>query len=67
MTAQHRTGIELAVSAVVFSLRPHPETGELTLWLPLVRRIREPYEDSGPFPGALSPPMRIWWTQPAPP
>lgn len=51
MTAQHRTGIELAVSAVVFSLRPHPETGELTLWLPLVRRIREPYEGQWALPG----------------
>ena len=44
-------GIELAVSTVVFALRPHPQTGELTLWLPLVRRIRQPYEGRWALPG----------------
>ncbi|PXA82242.1 NUDIX hydrolase [Auritidibacter sp. NML120779] len=43
--------LELAVSTVVFTLRPHPDTGELTLWLPLVRRIREPYEGRWALPG----------------
>lgn len=43
--------LELAVSTVVFSLRPHPDTGELTLWLPLVRRIREPYYGLWALPG----------------
>lgn len=43
--------LELAVSSVVFALRPHPETGELTLWLPLVRRIREPFEGRWALPG----------------
>lgn len=43
--------LELAVSTVVFALRPHPETGELTLWLPLVRRIREPFEGLWALPG----------------
>ena len=28
--------IELAVSTVIFALRPHPTTGRDTLWLPLV-------------------------------
>ena len=44
-------GIELAVSTVIFALRPHPKTGTLTLWLPLVRRIREPYEGQWALPG----------------
>ena len=44
-------GIELAVSTVVFALRPHPETGESTVWLPLVRRIRQPYEGRWALPG----------------
>ncbi|MVA75098.1 NUDIX domain-containing protein [Auraticoccus sp. F435] len=41
----------LAVSTVVVALRPHPETGRLTLWLPLVRRIREPYRGMWALPG----------------
>lgn len=44
-------GIELAVSTVIFALRPHPGSGEPTLWLPLVRRIREPYEGRWALPG----------------
>lgn len=48
-----RQSLELAVSTVVFALRPHPETGELTLWLPLVRRIREPFEGHWALPGGL--------------
>ena len=44
-------GIELAVSTVIFALRPHPSTGVSTLWLPLVRRIREPYEGRWALPG----------------
>lgn len=44
-------GIELAVSTVIFALRPHPDTGETTVWLPLVRRIREPYEGRWALPG----------------
>ncbi len=43
--------VSLAVSTVVFALRPHLATGELTLWLPLVRRIREPFEGSWALPG----------------
>jgi hypothetical protein len=43
--------VSLAVSTVVFALRPHPKTGRDTLWLPLVRRIREPYEGDWALPG----------------
>lgn len=46
-----RQGVSLAVSTVIFALRPHPVSGEMTLWLPLVRRIREPYEGSWALPG----------------
>jgi len=43
--------LSLAVSTVVFALRPHPVTGALTLWLPLVRRIRAPYYGLWALPG----------------
>ena len=43
--------VSLAVSTVIFALRPHPETRLMTLWLPLVRRIREPYEGQWALPG----------------
>ncbi len=43
--------VSLAVSTVIFALRPHPETGESTVWLPLVRRIREPFEGRWALPG----------------
>ena len=46
---EHR--VSLAVSTVIFALRPHPATGRETLWLPLVRRIREPYEGAWALPG----------------
>jgi 8-oxo-dGTP diphosphatase len=43
--------VSLAVSTVIFALRPDPATGADTLWLPLVRRIREPYEGQWALPG----------------
>ncbi|SDD47487.1 NUDIX hydrolase [Auraticoccus monumenti] len=43
--------VVLAVSTVIFALRPHPTTGRPTLWLPLVRRIREPYRGQWALPG----------------
>lgn len=43
--------VSLAVSTVIFALRPHPTSGLMTLWLPLVRRIREPYEGQWALPG----------------
>ena len=51
MTEHSNQHLVLAVSTVIFSLRPHPETGELTLWLPLVRRIREPFNQQWALPG----------------
>ena len=47
----HRVG--LAVSTVIFALRPEAEGTAATLWLPLVRRIREPFEGSWALPGGL--------------
>ncbi len=43
--------IGLAVSTVIFALRPHPQSGLSTLWLPLVRRIRAPFEGYWALPG----------------
>lgn len=43
--------IELAVSTVIFALRPHLRTGQDTLWLPLVKRIREPFLGQWALPG----------------
>ncbi|MBC7633518.1 NUDIX domain-containing protein [Aeromicrobium sp.] len=43
--------VSLAVSTVIFALRPHPSSGLMTLWLPLVRRIREPYQGHWALPG----------------
>lgn len=42
--------VELAVSTVIFALRAGPN-GDPTLWLPLVRRIREPYVGTWALPG----------------
>lgn len=41
----------IAVSTVIFTLRPHAETGASTVWIPLVRRIRDPFEGSWALPG----------------
>ena len=45
------TSVSLAVSTVIFALRPNPATGLITLWLPLVKRIREPHEGKWALPG----------------
>lgn len=42
---------ELAVSTVIFALRRDEASGLMTVWLPLVRRIREPYESRWALPG----------------
>ena len=47
-TAQHPV---LAVSTVIFALRREPGAREATLWLPMVRRIREPHEGLWALPG----------------
>ncbi|SFN97079.1 NUDIX hydrolase [Mycetocola miduiensis] len=49
--AAHATDVSLAVSTVIFALRPHPETGRMTVWMPLVRRIREPFVGKWALPG----------------
>lgn len=45
------TAIDLAVSTVIFALRPAPHGGAPTLWIPLVRRIRQPFEGRWALPG----------------
>lgn len=46
----------LAVSTVIFALRPDLESGFMTLWLPLVRRTRQPYLGLWALPGGWLPP-----------
>ncbi len=46
-----RHGIRLAVSTVIFTLRQHPRTGLSAPWIPLVRRITEPFEGLWALPG----------------
>lgn len=46
------TAIALAVSTVIFALRPDV-TGAPSVWLPLVRRTREPYLDRWALPGGM--------------
>ncbi|AWB89392.1 NUDIX hydrolase [Salinibacterium hongtaonis] len=43
--------ISLAISTVIFALRPDPDGGSPTLWIPLVRRIREPFLGRWALPG----------------
>jgi 8-oxo-dGTP diphosphatase len=45
----------LAVSTVIFALRPDPVSGLMTLWLPLVRRTRQPFLDQWALPGGALP------------
>ena len=45
----------LAVSTVIFALRPDEASGLMTLWLPLVRRIREPHLGQWALPGGWLP------------
>ncbi|MFO7691403.1 MAG: NUDIX domain-containing protein [Cryobacterium sp.] len=41
----------LAVSTVIFALRPDDAGGLTSLWLPLVRRTRDPFRDRWALPG----------------
>ena len=43
--------LSLAVSTVIFALRPHPRTQLPVLWVPLVRRIRQPHQGLWALPG----------------
>ncbi len=49
MSAQPGT-VQVAVSTVIFALRP-TESGRMTVWLPLVRRIRDPFHGKWALPG----------------
>ena len=42
--------INLAVSTVIFALRPDA-SGQMSLWIPLVKRIRAPFEGMWALPG----------------
>ena len=46
------TDIAIAVSTVIFALRPDA-SGAPSVWLPLVRRTREPYFDRWALPGGM--------------
>ncbi|WP_049822589.1 NUDIX hydrolase [Arthrobacter sp. H41] len=41
----------LAISTVIFALRHDPDSGRPELWLPLVRRIRQPHRGKWALPG----------------
>lgn len=41
----------LAISTVIFALRPGAGSGRPTLWLPLVRRVRQPHLQMWALPG----------------
>ncbi|WP_051477261.1 NUDIX domain-containing protein [Arthrobacter sp. Br18] len=41
----------LALSTVIFALRHDPQSGRPELWLPLVRRIRQPHHGKWALPG----------------
>ena len=45
------TSVSLAVSTVILALRPKENETHPTLWLPLVRRLREPYKGQWALPG----------------
>ncbi len=47
------TGIDLAVSTVIFALRPDAD-GRLVLSIPLVRRTREPFDSLWALPGGAA-------------
>ncbi|WP_415856736.1 NUDIX hydrolase [Sinomonas sp. G460-2] len=41
----------LAISTVIFGLKPSRAEGKPTLWLPLVRRVKEPFKGQWALPG----------------
>lgn len=58
---QDHPAIQLAVSTVIFALRPErasaPDMGGSVLWIPLVRRTRDPHHNRWALPGG--------WVDPA--
>lgn len=55
--AKQTPSIGLAVSTVIFALRPS-QNGTSALWLPLVRRLREPHAGAWALPGGPLHPHR---------
>lgn len=51
VTERERQPPSLALSTVILALRKDPESGRMALWLPLVRRIREPHRGLWALPG----------------
>lgn len=45
------TSVSLAVSTVILAMRPKEGSDRKSLWLPLVRRLREPYKNQWALPG----------------
>jgi len=54
-TPRPHSGATLAVSTVIFALRSDEDSGLKTLWLPLVRRTREPHVNQWALPGGWLP------------
>lgn len=50
------TSVSLAVSTVILALRRKQGQAHHSLWLPLVRRLREPYKGQWALPGGPLPP-----------
>ena len=48
--------LSLAVSTVIFALRPHPISGRSVVSLPLMRRTREPFAERWALPGGWADP-----------
>jgi 8-oxo-dGTP diphosphatase len=55
-TAERTSEVTLAVSTVIFALRSDAESAGASLRIPLVRRIREPFEGKWALPGG---PVRV--------
>jgi 8-oxo-dGTP diphosphatase len=51
VSERRRQPPELAISTVIFALRGDGEASGPTLWMPLVRRTRQPYQDLWALPG----------------
>ncbi len=51
VTERSRQSPMLAISTVIFALRPDEASGRHALWLPLVRRIRQPHLGQWALPG----------------
>ena len=55
-SARRSGGIELAVSTVIFALRRDPDSDSSSLWIPLVRRTRDPFQGRWALPGGWARP-----------